>query len=207
MKFSSLIIPSTALVGSLANPVLNARAGTPNSSGVHNGFFYSWTSETGNNATYTNEDAGTYSVQWSTMAGKLSGGKGWSPGKRGKVINYNGTYQVNGNSDLGVYGWTRKPLVEYYIIESFGYLNPAAGALRVGNTTCLNDGVSTRYEIYQITRSNQPSIDGTQTFKQFWSCHFGAWKDLGLEIGEELVYQLFATEGWYSSGKASITVS
>jgi endo-1,4-beta-xylanase len=128
---------------------------------------------------------------------------------------------------IGVYGWTRKPLVEYYIVESYGYLHPAAGAIRVGTTFCINRNISMRYEIYQITRPNQPSIDGTATFKQFWSvrvniasrsgvpingtmdteCHFKAWKELGMELGEEMVYQLFVTEGWYSGGKTSFTVS
>jgi hypothetical protein len=59
MRFFSLIIGSIAFVGAVANPILSVRApATPNSSGIHNGFFYSWTSDTGENATYTNEYAG-----------------------------------------------------------------------------------------------------------------------------------------------------
>ncbi|KAH6908669.1 xylanase [Coprinopsis sp. MPI-PUGE-AT-0042] len=228
MKPTSLIVlASTSFVGALVNPVLDPRAGTPNSSGIHNGFYYSWTSEPGSNATYTNGDAGTYSIQWSSLIGQLSGGKGWSPATRGRVISYKGTYQPNGNSILGVYGWTRNALVEYWISESYGVHNPAAGAKYVGTTTCSSNGESILYSIYQITRYNQPSIDGTQTFKQLWSvrsrlanragapfngtvdteCHFAAWKNFGMELGDEMVYQIFMTEGYYSSGKVSITVS
>ncbi|KAH6907294.1 xylanase [Coprinopsis sp. MPI-PUGE-AT-0042] len=225
MKLSALIITSTGVVGALASAVLNAGEGTPSSSGVHNGFFYLWQSETGNNANYTNEDAGTYSVEWSSLLGLVTGGKGWSPATRGRVVNYNGTYQYNGQSFVGVYGWTRKPLVEYWIIENYGSLNPASSAHRIGNATCMNNGIPRIYDLYQETRVNQPSIDGTQKFKKYWSirrqkaspsnlngtidteCHFQGWKDGGFEIGEELVYQIFATEGYFSSGKVTMTVS
>lgn len=77
------------------------------------------------------------------------------------------------------------------------------------------------YDIYVSTRTNQPSIDGTATFQQFWSVrrtkrssgsvntatHFNAWKSVGLSLGTEFNYQIVATEGYFSSGSASITVS
>jgi endo-1,4-beta-xylanase len=93
----------------------------------------------------------------------------------------------------------------------------------MGKVTCSN-GVL--YNIYQGMRYNSPSIDGTQTYPQFWSvrdprvisggavagivdtkCHFGAWRDVGMQLGDEFAYQIFATEGRYSSGNVTITVS
>jgi endo-1,4-beta-xylanase len=139
-----------------------------------------------------------------------------------RTINYSGTYQPNGNSYLSVYGWTRNPLIEYYVVESYGSYNPSSAATKKGTVTC--DGAS--YDILQTTRYNQPSIDGTQTFQQFWSvrnpkkqpggqisgsvtfsCHVNAWKQYGLNLGSSHYYQIVATEGYQSSGSATITVS
>lgn len=43
------------------------------------GYFYSWWSDGGASATYTNLPGGKYSVSWSN-GGNLVGGKGWKPG-------------------------------------------------------------------------------------------------------------------------------
>jgi len=138
------------------------------------------------------------------------------------VINYSGTFQPNGNSYLSVYGWTLNPLIEYYIVESYGSYNPSSAAARRGSVNC--DGAN--YDILTTTRFNAPSIDGTQTFQQFWSvrnpkknpggsisgsvstgCHFNAWRNLGMNLGSTYNYQIVATEGYQSSGFSSITVA
>jgi len=127
-------------------------------------------------------------------------------------VNYGVNYQPNGNSYLCVYGWTRNPLVEYYIVESWGSWRPP-GASSKG--TIYVDGGS--YDVYETTRVNQPSIDGNTTFKQYWSVrtskrtsgtisvteHFKAWERMGMQMGK-LYETALTVEGYQSSGWADV---
>ena len=128
------------------------------------------------------------------------------------TIDYGADYYPVGNSYLCVYGWTREPLVEYYVVQSWGNWRPPGAAaiatVEIGDAT---------YDIYETERVNQPSIDGTQTFKQYWSVrkgkrtedticltdHFRAWEEQGLTLGK--LYEVALTvEGYQSSGTATI---
>jgi endo-1,4-beta-xylanase len=96
-------------------------------------------------------------------------------------------------------------LIEYYIVETYGSYNPASAAQKKGSVT--TDGST--YDILQTTRTNQPSIDGTSTFQQFWSvrqqkrvggsinvqAHFDAWSKYGQKLGSHN-YQILATGKW-----------
>lgn len=132
-------------------------------------------------------------------------------------ITFSADYDPTGqNTYLSVYGWTKDPLHEYYITESFGEYDPGSAGTHLG--TVDSDGST--YDIYTATRENAPSIDGTQTFTQFWSIrqdkrtsgtvttqnHFDAWAKAGLTMGSTFDYQIVAVEGYQSEGSATVTV-
>lgn len=81
VSFKSLLIAVSAITGIFAAPTVDLieRGGTASSQGTSNGFFYSYWTDNGAQATYTNGAAGQYSLTWGT-GGNLVGGKGWNPG-------------------------------------------------------------------------------------------------------------------------------
>jgi endo-1,4-beta-xylanase len=106
-------------------------------------------------------------------------------------------------SYIGVYGWSKNPLVEYYIVEDW-FSKPNAGS-NVGTITIDGDA----YTVYKNTRVDQPSIEGTATFDQFFSIrqvprqcghiavsqHFAEWDRLGLRLGNMYEAKLLAEAG------------
>ncbi|KAH8167171.1 hypothetical protein CIB48_g1075 [Xylaria polymorpha] len=213
MLGSTLLVALAAAAGVIASP-LDLITRTSPGTGTNNGFFYSFWTDGQGSVTYNNGAAGSYDVTWNNV-GNFVAGKGWKPGAA-RVISYNGTWNgANVNSYLSIYGWTKSPLIEYYVVESYGSYNPSSGATRRG--TIQSDGGT--YDIYQTQRVNQPSIEGTSTFYQFWSVrqqkrvggtvtiqnHFNAWTNAGLKLGSH-DYQIVATEGYQSSGSARIEV-
>ena len=204
----TLTISLTGTANAEANRTL-----TSNSTGTHNGFFYSYWKDNGN-VTMTLGPAGNYSVSMNGINNSVVG-KGWNPGSS-HTVNYSGSFNCGGNCYLALYGWTTNPLIEYYVVENFGNYNPSSGAQRLGSVT--TDGST--YDIYRTQRVNQPSIIGTATFYQYWSVrqshriggtitvanHFNAWRNFGLNLGT-MNYQIMATEGYQSNVSSNITVS
>ena len=216
MKTGLLLVSSSVLL--LAGiPRASAQTITSNQTGTNNGYFYSYWKDSGS-ATMNLGAGGNYSVNWNLGSGNFVGGKGWSTGSSSRRIGYNaGVWSPNGNAYLTLYGWTRNPLVEYYVVDSWGSWRPPGGT-SVGTVT--SDGGT--YNLYRTQRVNAPSIDGNQTFFQYWSVrtskrptgsnqtitfanHVNAWRNLGLNLGSH-VYQIMATEGFHSSGSSNLTV-
>ncbi|EJD47900.1 hypothetical protein AURDEDRAFT_162872 [Auricularia subglabra TFB-10046 SS5] len=214
MVSAALLVAAASAVGSaFASMPLISRS-TPSSTGTHDGYYYSWWTDGAGQVTYTNLAGGQYSVVWSGNNGNFVGGKGWNPGTT-RNVSFSANYQPNGNSYFALYGWTTNPLIEYYVVESFGTYNPGSQLSKKGTVT--SDGGT--YDVYMGTRVNQPSINGTATFNQYFSIrqqkrtsgtittanHFNAWKSFGLPMGT-FNYQIMATEGYFSSGSATVTV-
>ncbi|CRL24571.1 Glycoside hydrolase, family 11 [Penicillium camemberti] len=215
VSFSSLFVAACAAVTAFALPSeVEKRAITTSEQGTSNGYFYSFWTNGGGSVSYTNGAAGQYSVDW-TNCGSFTSGKGWATGSS-RNINFSGSFSPSGNAYLAVYGWTTGPLVEYYIMESYGEYNPGSSMTLKGTVT--SDG--SVYDIYTHQQVDQPSISGTATFNQYWSIrrskrssgtvttanHFNAWASLGMSLGSH-DYQIVSTEGYESSGSSSITVS
>jgi endo-1,4-beta-xylanase len=193
----------------------NAQTITTNQTGTNDGYYFSFWNAGGGTVTMTLGAAGNYSVAW-TNCNNFTCGKGWSTGGR-KIIKFSGSFNGGSNGYLAVYGWTRNPLIEYYVVENYGNWTPPGGT-SIG--TLKSDGGT--YNIYKIARTNSPSIDGDNTnFTQYWSVrtsrrssgivalgnHFDAWARKGMNMGSTWNYLIMETEGYKSSGSSNITVS
>jgi len=129
---------------------------------------------------------------------------------------FNYTRSANGTaggwSYIGIYGWARNPdavdpdkrLIEYYIVDDW-FGDSQLGVKTICPEGCEPVGSITvdggNYLIYTNIRVEKPSIDGTQTFIQYFSIrqdmeqerrqcgtisvteHFKKWEELGLELG------------------------
>ncbi|NME68661.1 glycoside hydrolase family 11 protein [Flammeovirga aprica] len=189
---------------------VNAQTICNNQIGNQGGYTYEYWKDSGNGCITLN-NGGNFYVSWNNI-GNLLARKGKRPGVKNQTVTYGANYQPSGNSYLCVYGWTTSPLVEYYIVESWGSWRPPGGTPKGSVTT---DGGT--YDIYETTRIQQPSIEGTKTFQQYWSVrrskrtsgtvtcanHFNAWGSLGMNMGN--LYEVsFTVEGYQSSGTCDV---
>ena len=136
--------------------------------------------------------------------------------KNSIYMDYRADYRPDSDSYLAVYGWTQKPLIEYYIVESWGKYRPEKQDWY--GTESIDGG---EYDIYTSVRQNAPSIEGTKDFLQFWSVrrekgheghidvsgHFAAWKKYGLEMGSLNEVTLAVEAMGDGSGEADVQMN
>jgi endo-1,4-beta-xylanase len=212
----SKTIVSTLVLGCVVTAV-NAGTITSNQTGTNNGYFYSYWKDTGS-VSMTLGTNGNYSVNWDLGSGNFVGGVGWKQGSSSREVGYNASvWSPTGNAYLTLYGWTRSPLIEYYVVDSWGSWRPPGGS---SQGSISSDGGT--YNLYRVQRTNAPSIEGTKTFWQNWSVrtskrpigndqtitfsnHVNAWTGKGWDLGSH-DYQIMATEGFKSKGNSDVTV-
>lgn len=213
--------PASTAGSSAAEPMVF----TENITGSADGYDYELWKDEGDTSFTVQPGGGTFSCEWSNINNALfRRGQKFDctktyPELGNLAVDFGVDYQPDGNSYMCVYGWTREPLIEYYIVESWGSWRPPGAPFALGTVTV--DGAT--YDIYKTTRVEQPSIDDIQTFDQYWSVrqekptgdgtklegtisvskHFDAWKKCGLELGK--MYEVALTvEGYQSQGKATV---
>ena len=100
-------------------------------------------------------------------------------------------------------------------MENHGEYNPGSA----GQSRGTFQGPDGTYQLYESTRTNQPSIDGTATFQQYWAIRddkrvggsvdtgaiFDAWAGANMPLGNHY-YMVVATEAYQSAGSSHITV-
>lgn len=171
---------------------------------------------------------GTFSAKWSGTDDFLARvGLKYNSTKTHSELGYftaDYSYTKSGTAGygyIGVYGWTKDPEVEYYIVDDWfskpspQYLGTKMGELEVDGDI---------YDIYTYTRVNQPSVSGTSTFPQFFSvrrnprqcghidisAHFKKWDELfygqtgdngvTLKLGKFYEVKLLAEAGGSANG-------
>ena len=106
--------------------------------------------------------------------------------KKGTAGNY---------SYIGIYGWTKTPLLEYYIVDDYFEGSSLLLGWSVKKGTYTFDGDT--YDLYKVQRYNAPSIIGTSNFETIYAIrrntrhcghvsvseHFKKWEEFGIKLG------------------------
>ena len=131
-------------------------------------------------------------------------------------VKVSGTRDI-GYSYIGIYGWSRNPLIEWYIVDSWGsQYRPGDWVGTPVQKGVMIDGA--KYDVFKNHRKAY-SIDGdNQDFDQYFSirqekrecgtiditAHFEAWDQLGLKLGKmyeaEILGEAGNADGPYATG-------
>ncbi|GFJ80898.1 hypothetical protein Phou_050780 [Phytohabitans houttuyneae] len=148
---SACVVALVAAASAVVMPGSAQAAITSNQTGWHDNHYYTlWTDSPGTVAMDLGP-GGNYRVAWNGTY-EFFAGKGWNPGGRG-IVAYWGSFNPSGNAYLALHGWTKNPLVEYKIVESWGSWRPPGGPGFRG--TLVTDGGV--YDIYMTQRTGCPA--------------------------------------------------
>jgi hypothetical protein len=199
---------------------------TQNTQGnLSNGYSYQlWSNGTGSGAmTIYGVDA-QFSATWSNVGDFLARvGLGFDETKTYSQIGTIGadfaeakTGSGGSFSFIGIYGWSVSPLHEYYIVEDWFGSRPSPGTIM--GTITVDGGV---YDVGTHTQVNQPSIQGTATFVQFFSVrktprtcghisisqHFSQWASLNMQLGKLEEARILVEVGGGGNGSIDFTTA
>jgi endo-1,4-beta-xylanase len=185
-----------------------------NATGSNEGYVYELWHDEGSTCITLNS-GGAFSCEWSNVGNMLTR-KGVRFDRTqthqeigDMTVDYGCTYQAEGNVYTGVYGWTTDPLVEYYIIDSWGDSRPPDAESK--GTITVDGGV---YDIYETTWI--ADYIGGENHQMYWSVrsekrtsgtisasqHFDMWESLGMDMWS--FYEVsFVVEG-FDSGTADV---
>ena len=220
----------TVIMAAASIPTITVNAADDQKTGSIGGFDWEMWNQNYTGTVSMQPSAGSFTCSWSGIENFLARmGKNYDSQKKNYkafgdiVLNYDVEYTPKGNSYMCIYGWTRNPLMEYYIVEGWGDWRPP-GNDGEKKGTCTIDGKT--YDILKSMRYNQPSIEGTKTFPQYWSVrttsgsrnnttnymkdkvsvtqHFDAWSKAGLDMSGTLYEVSLNIEGYRSNGSANV---
>ena len=157
---------------------------------------------------------GKFSCSWENVRNVLFRiGKRWNSTQTykeiGKIkVKYEFDFNSNGTDRYAIYGWTKQPLIEYYILENWEGYVPNTNKF----ASLFVDG--SNYDMYKVDLT---SFDSDRII-QLWSIrtkkrnkgtvsvneHFKTWEKFGYKLGK--LYEVtFCVEGYKSFGNANIT--
>lgn len=195
---------------------------TSNITASYDGFDFELWSQYEDEVSMTLTGGGTFQCEWNDAfnvlfrMGKKTGSINNYREYGDIIIEYGAEHKITRGdvSYLCIYGWTENPLIEFYVIENHGRYRPPGNGELIGRIEV--DGGT--YDVYKDIRTEQPSIQGTQTFEQYFSVrtqrrtegtvslheHFKAWEELGLDMSGTLYEFALCVEGYNGSGSADV---